>query len=89
MVAEPEVSHFVGMMAAEGEDATSMWIHGETLINDSYFEKYAQDLAEDLGMDPNQSWPYSCVDWEKAARELQSDYSTVDFDGETYWIRSS
>jgi antirestriction protein len=65
------------------------WRHGETLIRDSYFEDYARELAEDCGMlKDNESWPYTCIDWEKAARELQYDYSAVDFDGVTYWIRS-
>jgi hypothetical protein len=67
----------------------SDWRHGETLIRDSYFEDYARELAEDGGMlKDNESWPYTCIDWEKAARELQYDYSAVDFDGVTYWIRS-
>ena len=65
----------------------SDWRHGETLIRDGYFEEYAQDLAEDLGMDKDQPWPYSCIDWKKAAEELQQDYSLITFDGEDYWIR--
>ncbi len=65
------------------------WKYGETLIRDSHFKDYAQQLAEDTGMlkDTN-SWPYTCIDWDMAAEELQHDYSSVDFDGETYWIRS-
>lgn len=27
------------------------------------------------------------VDWERAARELQMDYTPVEFDGVTYWVR--
>ena len=64
------------------------WEYGATLILDSYFEEYAQELAEGIGaIDRNASWPNNCIDWEKAARELQYDYTAVDFDGETYWIR--
>jgi hypothetical protein len=33
-------------------------------------------------------WPFTCIDWEQAASELQMDYSAVDFDGVIYWIRS-
>jgi hypothetical protein len=59
-----------------------------TLIRDSYFEDYAQQLAEDIGaIDPNATWPLHCIDWEKAASELQMDYSQVEYDGETYWYR--
>lgn len=58
------------------------------LIRDSYFEDYARELAEDCGMvNDNASWPNNCIDWEKAARELQWDYSTVEFEGVTYWYR--
>lgn len=64
------------------------WHHGETLIRDSYFERYAEQLAEDTGIDLNQGWPLNCIDWERAARELQMDYTSVDFDGVTYWMRS-
>lgn len=33
------------------------------------------------------AWPYRCIDWEQAARELRMDYTAVDFDGVTYWVR--
>jgi hypothetical protein len=65
------------------------WRHGETLIRDSYFETYARDLAEDIGAVPDSgAWPGSYIDWEAAAEALQADYTSVDFDGVTYWIRS-
>lgn len=59
-----------------------------TLIRDSYFETYAQELADDIGaINPEASWPNNCIDWEQAARELQSDYSTTEYEGITYWYR--
>lgn len=59
-----------------------------TLIRDSYFEDYAQQLAEDIGaINDDAQWPATCIDWEKAASELQMDYSTVDYDGVEYWYR--
>jgi hypothetical protein len=59
-----------------------------TLIRDSYFEDYAQELAEDIGVIPSDlQWPLTCIDWEWAARELQMDYSAFDFDGVDYWGR--
>lgn len=65
------------------------WQHGETLIRESYFQDYAQQLAEDCGMVPDDlKWPLTCIDWERAARELRYDYSAADFDGVTYLIRS-
>ena len=65
------------------------WAHGATLIRDSYFQQYAEELAGDIGaFDSNAGWPLNCIDWEQAARELQVDYTTVDFDGVDYLMRS-
>jgi hypothetical protein len=64
------------------------WQYGETLIRDSYFKDYAQELAEDTGaLEKDAKWPYTCIDWEQAARELQMDYSSAELDGVTYWFR--
>lgn len=58
------------------------------LIRDSYFQDYAQELADDIGaINKDQSWPNNCIDWERATRELQMDYTAIDFDGVTYWAR--
>jgi hypothetical protein len=75
-------------VAEESAGYAEDWIHGETLIRDSYFPTYARELADDIGALPDDAaWPHTCIDWEKAARELQMDYTAVDFAGVTYWIR--
>lgn len=75
-------------LAAEAADYAPDWEHGETLIRDSYFQEYAMELAEDLGaVKHDATWPNNCIDWEQAARELRMDYTAVDFDGVTYWVR--
>jgi hypothetical protein len=82
-------------LIAEASKYAADWEYGETLIRDSYFREYAQELAEDCSPFPSNSpegkalamWPYRCIDWDQAARELQMDYTSVDFDGITYWIR--
>lgn len=75
-------------LAKEGEGSPD-WPHGEQLIRDSYFEKYAQELAEDCGaLTARTEWPNNCIDWAQAARELQEDYMGVEFDGVDYWIRA-
>ena len=59
-----------------------------TLIRDSYFVTYAQELADDIGaINADIQWPYSCIDWDKAAWELRMDYTSVEYDGVTYWYR--
>lgn len=71
----------------EWDDAESFeW--GITFIRDSYFETYAEEFAEEIGaIDSEYEWPAYCIDWEWAARELQIDYSSIDFDGVRYWGR--
>ena len=56
-------------------------------VRENRFQEYAMFLAEEPGIDTT-GWPYSCIDWVKAARELRMDYSAVVIDGETYYARS-
>lgn len=77
-------------LAEEGESSPD-WPHGETLIRDSYFRDYAEQLADDIGaIDTRKSrgWPLDYIDWDAAAEALQQDYMSVDFGGVTYWIRA-
>jgi antirestriction protein len=50
-------------------------------IEDAYSGQYnsdadfAESMAEECGMvDNNAAWPYTCIDWSWAARELMFDY---------------
>jgi hypothetical protein len=75
-------------LAEEAASCSPDWEYGEALIRDSYFKEYAMELAEDIGaIDPKATWPNNCIDWDRAVRELQMDYTAVDFDGVTYWLR--
>jgi hypothetical protein len=58
-----------------------------TLIRDSYFVDYCEDLVSDIGDMPREIPSYIVIDWEKTAENLLVDYSSVDFDGEDYWYR--
>lgn len=64
-----------------------------TLINDDYFQTYAEEHAKDCDMVGREaSWPSRHIDWEAAAEELKQDYSAVEVknaDGEstTYQYR--
>lgn len=75
-------------LAEEAEDCPD-WPYGAALIRDTYFVEYAEQLAEDIGaINQGATWPNDCIDWDRAAEQLQQDYTSVEFDGETYWIRS-
>jgi len=73
----------------EARDNVSEWNYGETLIREDYFTRYAQELAEDIGaINPNATWPLSCIDWERAADELKQDYTEIELGGSTYYARA-
>ena len=77
-------------MAEEGSSYSVDWELGETLIRDSYFTNYAQELADDIGaVNQDVNWPNSHIDWDAAADELKTNYTTIDFDGVSYWMRMS
>ena len=74
---------------AEEAEGCGDWPDSKALIRDSYFQEYAEQLADDIGaIDSNATWPCNCIDWERAASELQYYYTSVDYDGVTYWVRS-
>lgn len=74
-------------LAAEGEFLAD-WQYGATLIRDSCFQEYAEELAEDIGaVDRDARWPLNHIDWEAAADELKQDYTAINFDGITYWAK--
>ncbi len=70
------------------EDCCEDWLYGATLVREDCFEKYAQQLAEDIGaIDPKASWPLTCIDWAAAANALSQDYTSVEFMGSSYYVR--
>lgn len=75
-------------LEAEAEGYSDDWKYGSTLIRDSYFERYAEELAEEVGDMPRDlKWPLNHIDWKAAAEELKQDYTEVTFGGVSYWVR--
>ena len=71
------------------ENEISDFMHGETMIPENDSEDYARQFAEDIGaISGDERWPATCIDWERAARELAMDYSTVEYQGDSYYVRS-
>lgn len=58
-----------------------------SLIRDSYFVDAMQELCEEIGDFPDGVPSYYVIDWEATANNLRVDYSSVEFDGVTYWYR--
>lgn len=72
----------------QAEGYADDWRYGAQLIRESHFKTFARELAEDVGaIKSDLSWPYTCIDWDQAAEDLQQNYTPVDFDGITYYIR--
>ncbi len=74
-------------LAEEAEGYAPDWQYGAQLIRDSYFVTAMQELCEDIGDMPRGLPAYLVIDWEATARNLQVDYTSVEFDGVTYWVR--
>jgi len=65
------------------------WSYGATLIPEEEFEDYARDFAQGFGaVSDDAAWPCTCIDWKQAAQELAMDYTSVEYDGTTYLVRS-
>jgi len=47
-------------------------------------EDFAQDMAEQTGVEISTSWPHNCIDWERAARDLMYDY----YESNGYYFRA-
>lgn len=72
----------------EEAETAEDWQCGAQFIHEDSFEEHARTLAEDIGaIEHADRWPNYCIDWEWAARELKSDYSSFNFDGATYYAR--
>jgi hypothetical protein len=75
-------------LAQEAESSPD-WQYGETLIAESYFQDYAEQLASDIGaISDDAKWPLTHIDWEAAAEELKQDYRHVEYRSTTYYIRA-
>ena len=63
------------------------WDDGATLIPESDWEEYVEDLVKDWGYIPNDVPWWIVIDWAATADNVAADYSTVDYDGDTYYYR--
>ena len=58
-----------------------------TLIRDSYFVDAMQELVKETGDMPKGFPAYLEIDWDATARNLQQDYTSVEYGDVTYWYR--
>ena len=72
-------------LAAQGEDYAPDWNYGAQLIHEDYFETAMNELLEDCGDIPRDlpSDLTITVDYDA----LKQDYTKLDFNGQTYYVR--
>ena len=74
-------------LADEAEGYADDWRHGVQLIRESYFVDAMRESCEDCG-DVSKDIPsYIVIDWDATAENLKADYTEVDFNGVTYYVR--
>ena len=71
----------------EAEGYAADWQYGAALIRDSYFKDYCRETLEDCGTIPKDLPTWVEIDWDATARNMQQDYTSVEFGDVTYWIR--
>lgn len=74
-------------LAEEAEDYAPDWKYGATLIRESYFTEYVEEMLKDCGELPRELPSYIAIDWERTADNVRVDYTEVDFDGVAYLVR--
>jgi hypothetical protein len=76
-------------LATEGEATTNEWADGATLVRESYWAEYCEELCDELGgMENIPDYIRRNIDWEAVGDALKVDYASVDFDGTEYFVRS-
>jgi hypothetical protein len=65
--------------------SSSGWRYGITFISEDYWEEYCREFADDVGMIDEKSPLSNYIDWGKWADDMQSDYSSIEINGCTYY----
>jgi hypothetical protein len=74
-------------LADEADGYCEDWNDGATLIRESYFTEYCEELCKDIGDLPKEIPHYIVIDWEATAHNIRADYTEVDYDGVAYLVR--
>ena len=73
----------------ERELGTDLWLVARdcwTFISEDSFPAYAQEYAEQT-MEIPEGWPFDCIDWKDAASDLSMDFTSVEWEGESYYYQ--
>lgn len=78
-----ELRDFIEELEGYGDFA-----HGETIINDDYWEEYVKELLEDCGTIPSDLPWYVIIDWTATANNIEQDYIQASWGNITYYMRA-
>lgn len=88
---DPDVDELNALEALrdEAEPYAGDWEYGTTLINRDYWVEYVEDFVKDCGFIPHDlpAFIANNIDWENVAKEVEQDYTTVNFDGQEFLVR--
>lgn len=72
-------------LAEQGEDYAPDWEYGAQLIHEDYFEEAMDEMVSDCYTLPKDLPDWMTITYDYDA--LKQDYTELDFDGQTYYIR--
>lgn len=61
--------------------------YGVGIIHENYWQEYVQELITDCGYISKDFPQWIEIDWETTANNVSEDYTTVNYDGSTYYAR--
>ena len=73
------------VLAEQGEKYAPDWGYGVQLIHEDYFETAMDEMLEDCGDIPRDLPGWMTITYDYDA--LKQDYTAIDFNGQTYYIR--
>lgn len=77
-------------ICSQGRDFVDDWTYGVALYHEDIFDDHAEEVAKDCSDVPRNQWdqwPFNCIDWSEAAELLKQDYTTIEIEGHTYYVR--
>ncbi len=78
-----------GLQAQLFNDDMAEYAENEAaMIPEEEFVDYCQEFADSVGYLSDDSPLYYYIDWERWAKDIQRDYTKVEFEGDTYLIRA-
>lgn len=88
---EYDIKHYEAILefTEELSNYSSDFESGETIIHKDYFTDYSRALVQDCGYLP-EDLPFFIeynIDWDGVADDLLADYTSVEYEGNNYYIR--